>query len=153
MIDGLFLPIRPAIRSVIPVLMCLRGLTAGGFAADGVDGLSVPIRLPIRDVLPELIRVSGLVAGDSCLRGADGFIVPIRLPISEFLPELIRPVLADGCLPAPELAAVDLLLPRELLNDLRVALEVAVLLIKEERVPEAVGGRTVVGRLGVTVRG
>jgi len=79
------------------------------------------------------------VAGDFCVRGADGFLVLIRLPIREVLPELIRPELADGCLPAPELAPADLLLPRELLNDLRV--------------PEAVGGRTVVGRLGITVRG
>lgn len=135
--DGLFLPIRPAIRSVMPVLMRLSGLTVGGFAADGVDGLSVLIRLPIREVPLELMRVPGFVGGDSCLRGADGFIVPIRLPISEVLPELIRPVLADGSLPAPELAPAGFLLPRKLLNDLPV--------------PEAVGGRTVVGRLGVTV--
>jgi hypothetical protein len=139
MIDGLFVPIRPAIRSVMPVLMRLPGLTVGGFAADAADGLSVLIRLPISEVLPELIRVPRLVGGDSCVRGADGFIVPIRLPISEVLPELIRPVLVDGSLPAPELAPAGLLLPRELLNDLLV--------------PEAVGGRAVLRRLGVAVRG
>lgn len=105
MIDGLFVPIRPAIRSVMPVLMRLPGLTVGGFAADAADGLSVLI----------------------------------RLPISEVLPELIRPVLVDGSLPAPELAPAGLLLPRELLNDLLV--------------PEAVGGRAVLRRLGVAVRG
>jgi len=98
------------------------------------------IELPIREVLPEVIRLRGLVADGRAAEGADGLFVVIELPIREVLPELIRiPELADACFPALELAPAGFLLPRELLNGLRV--------------PEAVGGRRVVGRLGVTPRG
>ncbi|MHC4632338.1 MAG: hypothetical protein ACYS9C_13875, partial [Planctomycetota bacterium] len=123
----------------------LLGLAVGGFGVRGADGFLVLIRLPIREVLLELTRLLGLVAG--------GFLVLIRLPIREVLPELIRLLeLVDTRFPTPELTPAGFLLPIEPLNGLRAPLEVAVLLLTR-RVPEAVGGRRVVGWLGVILRG
>ena len=139
-IDGFFVLIRLPIREVLLELTRLLGLTVGGFGVRGADGFLVLIRPPIREVMLELTRLLGLLAGDFGVRGADGFLVLIRPPIREVLPELIRlPELVDTRFPAPELVPAGFLLPIELLSGLRV--------------PEAVGGRRVVGRLGVILRG
>ncbi len=147
-IDGFFVLIRLPIREVLLELTRLLGLTVGGFGVRGADGFLVLIRPPIREVLPELTRLLGLTVGGFGVRGADGFLVLIRPPIREVLPELIRlPELVDTCFPAPELVPAGFLPcpappgrgERGLLNGLRV--------------PEAIGGRRVVGRLGVILRG
>jgi hypothetical protein len=145
--------IKLPIRELLVGLIRLLGLATGDFGVRGADCFFVLIGLPIREVLLELTRLLGLVAGDFGVRGADGFLVLIRPPIREVLPVLIRLLeLVDTRFPAPELVPVSFLLPIELLNGLRAPLEVAVLLLTG-RVPEAIGGRRVVGRLGVSLSG
>nr|NIS82551.1 hypothetical protein [Anaerolineales bacterium] len=124
------------------------GLAVGGFGVRGADGFLVLIRLPIREVLLELTRLLGLVTGGFGVRGADDFLELIILPIREVLPELIRlPELVDTCFPTPELAPAGFLpCPVPLVRGERG-------LLSGLRVPEAVGGRRVEGRLGTILRG
>jgi len=112
----------------------------------------VLIILPIREVLPELIRLAELPAGSFREVDTVVFLVLIGLPMREVMLELIRlPDLTDDCLPVRELTAVGFLLLRELVP--RTDVLRRVVLLDGLRVPEAVPGRVVTGRLTVTLLG
>jgi len=138
--DGFFRWIGLPIRSVLLELIRLPGLMVGRFAVVVTGGFFVLIELPIRSVLLELIRLPGLVVGRFVVVVTGGFFVLIELPIRSVLLELIRlPGLMVGRFVVVEVIPVGFLLPKELLDGLRGV--------------EAVGGRGVVVRLGVTLLG
>ncbi len=161
------------IREVLLEFIRLAELPIRGFGVVRTVGFLVLIMLPIRELLLKLIRLAELPADGFRVLRTVAFLVLVIPPIRELLLKLIRLAelptrgfgvvrtvaflvliilpIRDDCLPVRELTAVGFLLLRELVP--RTDVLRRVVLLDGLRVPEAVPGRVVTGRLIVTLLG
>jgi hypothetical protein len=138
--DGLLVLIGLLIRDVLLWLIRLLESLVDDFDTAETDGLLVLMGLAMREVLLWLIWLLELLVDDFDTAETDGLLVLMGLAMREVLLWLISlRVLVVGGFPTLELGAVDLLLLRELPEDLLTL--------------EVVGGRETVDRLGVVLAG